>query len=167
MISLFMPSQPFWSSDSLLITISDNKSGIVCISIIKGSLLNTKTRAVGYSSSHHSRSNLYLIKAVGVSTLELTNDVSERFSTASTGQHCVDFSTSRLSIVDSARLDLCGVLFFLTHEKTFTMCASMWHSKDSSHHKGGFYALSIFCLSYVVPRLIDAVSDAGLAPSVT
>ena len=47
--------------------------------------------------------------------LSSLKDTSENFCTDSTGQHGVVFRTSRLSIIDSARLDLCDVLFSLTH----------------------------------------------------
>ena len=36
----------------------------------------------------------------------------------------------------------------------------MWHCQDPSHYKGEFPKLPVFQLSYAVPCLVDAVTDA-------
>lgn len=64
-----------------------------------------------------------LPEAVGVSTLELTQWLVREVVHCLHWATCADFSASRLSIVDSPRLDLCDVLFFLTHEKTLSQYA--------------------------------------------
>ena len=37
----------------------------------------------------------------------------------------------------------------------------MWHCQDPSHHKEEFPKLPVFQLSYTVPCVVDAVTDAG------